>query len=331
VFPTLVFVHLGPAPSKQLWKNLDRVSSIWPNLDLWVILDDPKNLFVAHKLGLNVFEYKKSALQMKNHNLKKEFRRGFWHFSRLRLDALFEFHASHPEKKLLHIESDILLLRNFPFEYFNDIKNITWMNVPGAGDSAAVIYLPSNTDSIWLKEQLKIEVSKDSEITDMQALWNIRSRFDTNIDLLPTLGSGLPVLGGVFDSAALGMWLTGEDPQNSFGITHRYINRFNIEQLSGSNSPFLFSENQLIISGEPPLYVFNLHVHSKNLKLLSRKAEVYLLKFVSSSVNFSSQNIFNPRILLSVIFEYGQRGKILSLIAAIPIVNKIRKSSNLNK
>lgn len=328
--PTLAFVHLGPASSKHLWKNLDRVSSIWPNLDLWVIFDHSKNVIKARRLGFNVYEYKGPVLQGHSNSFKKEFRRGFWYFSRLRLDALFEFHTSYPEKKLLHIESDILLLENFPFNYFDTIENITWMHVLEGSDSAAVIYLPNVVKSLWLKDELKSEVKGNSEITDMQALWNIRKKFSSEIDLLPTLGRGLPVLQGVFDSAAIGMWLTGEDPQNSFGMSHRYINRFNIDQLNSPKSRFLFEKNQLVISGEPALSVFNLHIHSKNLKLLSRGAEKHLQKLVTMSMKRSQRINFAPRILLSVILDYVRRGKLLSLIAAIPLISKIRKRMHPN-
>jgi hypothetical protein len=321
-FPTLVFVHLGPSQCSHLWENLKRVTSIWPNLDIWVILDEPRNISKARKLGMKVFEYTVPNLGGKRIPLKKEFRNGFWHFSRVRLNALFAFHVAYPEKKLLHIESDVLLLRNFPFEFFAKVQNIAWMQISEGSDSAAIIFLPNIEKTHWLENMLEIEVTGNPETTDMKALWEIRSKYPLEVELLPIVTSNNSILKGVFDSAALGMWLTGEDPQNNFGITRRFINRFNIARLEHSRSPFDLRDNQLFLLGEPDLSVFNLHIHSKDKLLLSEKAEGHLEKLVSLEYQGLNRNSFSPVILLAIILDYAKRGKLLSLIGAIPVIQK---------
>lgn len=320
--PTLVFVHLGQSQCSHLWENLRRVESIWPNLDVWVILDEPKNISKARKLGMNVFEYGVPNLGGKKMSYKKEFRNGFWHFSRLRLNALFAFHAAYPNKQILHIESDVLLLRNFPFEFFAKLKKIAWMQISEGNDSAAIIFLPSLEKTNWLEDMLEIEVTATPEVNDMKALWDIRSKYPHEVKLLPIITSDESIQNGVFDSAALGMWLTGEDPQNNFGITRRLINRFDIEKLERHVSPFDIRDNQLFLSGAPDLFVFNLHIHSKDKRLLSDKAEVQLKKLISLQRKGLKRTSFSLKILFAIVFDYTQRGKLLSLIAAIPIVKK---------
>jgi hypothetical protein len=323
---TLVLVHLGSSKCEHLWANAERIKSIWPELEIWMILDDLSNISIATSANYNVFNYSKIS---KIRDEKDQFRNGFWNLTRERILALFEFHSYYPEKQILHIENDILLLRNFPLHYFEKMELNTWLQVSEDHDSAAIIYLPSIESSEWLKSQFMHFLSSNNLRTDMQILSEIRRNNPNQVSLLPTLDHKKNFENGYFDSAAVGMWITGEEPRNNFGFTRRFNNRFNIEILSNMKQPFMLNQMNLEIANSGNKSIYNLHIHSKNLNLLGKNAEHTLAVLLKPSSKHLRRYSFSIKILVEIINEYHKRGKLLSLVAALPIIRQIRKLISL--
>lgn len=323
---TLVLVHLGSSRCEHLWVNAERIKSIWPELEIWMILDDEQNISLATRENYKVFNYSQRRIKG---NEKDQFRNGFWNLTCERILALFEFHIFYPEKQILHIENDILLLRNFPFDYFDKIESNAWLRVSDDHDSAAIIYLPSIKSTEWLKLQFDNLLSNSKLKTDMQILAEIRHNNPDQISLLPTLDDNMYLEDGYFDSAAVGMWITGEEPRNNFGITRRFNNRFDLDVISKIQQPFVFNHMTLQTRNYGSASIYNLHVHSKNPKLLGRNAEHKLAVLLKPSSRYLRRYSFSYRILFEIIKEYRKRGKLLSLIAALPFIRQVRKLIHL--
>ena len=319
----IVLVHLGTSKCDHLWANAERIESIWPDLKLWLILDDEINISIARTSKYNVFDYREYRIDQNNFS-SDEFRNGFWKLTRQRLSALFKFHQKYPEIKILHIENDILLLRNFPFDYFEKIELNAWMKVSLNNDSAAIIYLPGIESTNWLEAQFESLINIDNHITDMQILSKIRLLHPEQVVLLPTLDNNAEKVSGLFDSGALGMWITGEEPRNNFGITRRFNNRFNLEIFQKYKQPFSLNETILQLKSDANTVFYNLHVHSKDLKLIRKDAEKKLNVLLMPHSKIFRRYAFSPKILIEIVIEYRNRKKLIALIAALPGLRRVR-------
>ena len=93
---------------------------------------------------------------------------------------------------------------------------------------------------------------------------------------------GLIKYGGVFDVGNMGMWLLGENPRNRGGhivrFEHFYSqdNRFQPTTFSSKDGDFFVGIN-------PPITLFSLHVHSKELKLFNSNWRKILERSIRSA------------------------------------------------
>ena len=84
-----------------------------------------------------------------NLKLRSRFRNNFWLLSLERLLVLSEVHNEYLESRILHIESDVLLLPNFPWDIFNDLNTLFWSTYEPDRDVAALLFSPSAKESQW--------------------------------------------------------------------------------------------------------------------------------------------------------------------------------------
>jgi hypothetical protein len=320
----LVLVHLGNSKCEHLWVNAERIRNIWPELNVWIILDNEENILKANSLKLNVFDNRSNSKLSYRKIDESEFRNGFWNLTKERIFALFGFHEKHPFLSILHIENDVLLLRNFPFEYFRQIQLNAWMKVSEDHDSAAIIFLPNISTTRWLRDKFIKIINNDDSLTDMQILSKIRVRDLSQIHQLPTLENTSDSIIGFFDAASIGMWITGEEPRNNFGITRRFNNRFNLDFFRLLDKPFKLNGDNLETLDGKQTPIYNLHIHSKNISFLGLDAEKELFSVLLPNSRFFRRYSFSPEILIEVIVEYRSRRKVFSLILALPGIRIIR-------
>lgn len=216
----------------------------------------------------------------------RTFRKGFWRYSLERLFALTAFHSEHPNTSVIHIESDILLFDDFPWGNFYGLPNLMWMPFNLERDVASIIYSPSANRSEWLEWQMLNLLKEDPGLSDMTLLRKIavinRDHVEyfpmaesedspilqewTDLEYRKRVTSSYPLFDGVMDGATLGMWLTGQDPRNNKGSTIRYKSipesAINTELLKGK----MVATNRGLSIGNAR--VLNLHIHSKDRKLL---------------------------------------------------------------
>jgi hypothetical protein len=98
--------------------------------------------------------------------------------------------------------------------------------------------------------------------------------------------------GGIFDVVNMGMWLTGQNPRNQGGKVIRYEHYFTQDNKFDDKS-FSFENGCLFVGNTEPKLVFCMHVHSKNLRLLSTRWFKELTKLVEESSNLLNKSSFS--------------------------------------
>ena len=169
----IIFVHLGSASARHLWLNIQRLKRIHPDLEITVIISDLRHLEKLKSLKVEPFVYKQTTdthkiLMNLEHN--SNFRQGFWIYSLERFYALHQWHKNYKEKSYLHVESDILVMGNFPFLKFTQIKDLAWCRFNETHDVASLVYSPDFLHTHWLIQRLNEQIESNPKLTDMTAL-----------------------------------------------------------------------------------------------------------------------------------------------------------------
>jgi hypothetical protein len=283
--PVLVFVHLSTVVPRYVWANIKRTAQIFPSLRVVLISDLEENLVRAKALGIIASAYKADQELfdlLANRTLNPEFRKGFWKTSILRLFAYLEF-AEANGTPAIHIESDILLMRDFPWHKLAALEKLAWLQFNDDRDVAALITCPNEIEAKWLNKTLREEIKLSITCTDMTLLRDISRKSGDKVYLLPIAPKGdsklfqldstnearaansrlYSELGGIFDGAALGMWLYGQDARNNFGLLKRHANLFD-SYIDTSNIELVYNRGSLFyVENNQNYKIFNLHLHSK--------------------------------------------------------------------
>jgi hypothetical protein len=296
-----VFVHLGESPCKHLWLNIERHLEIFPHVPVHLVINSRKHLRKIPK-GCGVIFLDKSFIDesfARDRDLV--FRRGFWSHTLSRLFVLKYVHEKYPDSALLHIESDVLLLPDFPWEKLQKINRLAWQQYNEDRDVASLLYIPNEDSSKIFNALLEQELLLFPGHTDMSILKAIHRKKTELTTYLPIVSKKIPDLlnknsvvtasileedatnslaeDGIFDSAAIGMWLLGHDPRNTYG-------RFLLHEMSpihSGDTPIspdsvyyqILQDGRLKISDRTnrshAISVWSLHVHSKERELFSTK------------------------------------------------------------
>lgn len=329
----LVYIHLGEIEPSLLWLNIERSKELFPLIEHEVILSSDKWIRKAQRLGIKSYKYRpqpevEAMLDLLNKNQK--FRQGFWRFSLERLFALTQVMLLTGNKSILHIESDMLLLPNFPWNEFTKIENPAWFNFNETHDVASILYLPNSSSAKWLEERMFEEISNNNSLSDMTVLSEISRKNPDKVDILPTSPHEKSVIlrsdsltpdaknrisrltnqfNGYFDSAPIGMWVIGQDPHNHHGLIKLHVNlpesfiQPQFLQLSVSK------ENLFSFDYGINFPIYSLHVHSKNKKLFGKKWLCELEKFVVIAKDNRPLNKFSFTAFISTMNEVLKRHK----------------------
>ena len=354
--PVAVFVHLGKSPAAHLWRNLQRHADLFPEIETYVILDQLSHVKSIPD-GINLYMFKRES-QFLNEAIfsahDQKFRRGFWRFSLERLFALSEFHKNHPQRKILHIESDVLLLPNFPWDLLSNSELPLWNNYNQERDVSALLYFPDYAKHLKFIEHVQAELVKNPKHTDMTVLAALRMNDDVDYSLLPSLNPGIMDLlnalsplnsdfirhvsrsdvfeNGVFDGAAIGMWLTGHDPRNNYGkaLLHDASPLVSGDSLIDPRAVAyeLDEEGNLFLVSRATgnrVSLWNLHVHSKSLELFSDKWEAELRRYIVLSQSSTEIPFFKASALGEMFIQSLKGGTFLRFIIGLPFVHKSRR------
>ena len=357
----LVVVYLGDAIPKHFWLHVQRlldvqskyqVDVITSNEILEVPIQDPRLLNFVYRPRSEITEILDSL------ELDTKFRGGFWRYSLERLFALTQHHLDFPNDSILHFESDLLPLRNFPFRKFENAEKLFWSRVGANYDVAAIVYSPNQLVSNWLDEEMIKIISRAKEITDMRVLGEISTLYPDLVSALPStpkfnsqitntdisISSGdleaihkeFLTFDGVFDPAGIGIWLTGTEPRNFFGLSKKFDTQYLINGKSFINPSkvkfhFQTGGQLFYVDDGIDIPIYTLHIHSKNLDYFGCEFERYLARDVLRSNVGKTRRTFSFRILLELIIHNRRKGTLLRFISWHPVFRLIKRTMNRSK
>lgn len=350
----IVLVHLGSAKAPHLFHNIERLRSTHPDIHINLVVSSTDFDAFAREASLEIHQYAASKdvdTLLSRLYSDTSFRQGFWRFSMERLFAFTWLHQRKKEKSLLHIESDILILPDFPFEKFVDLNQLGWLKVDATRDVASIVFSPTFTESRWLEEELISRLSEVKTSTDMLVMHQIADLNPERICILPSVASHFPKLisstidisecsvvkmqelesyfGGIFDPAPYGMWLTGIDPRSNYGKK----NLFDTSKIRNSGfyiDPsayrYSYSESQglELVGATANLRLWNLHVHSKSLNLFSKNWEKEISRLVELSQRERLVKEFDLSVLLKLVWSNVREGTIAPFIYYLPFMSPFR-------
>lgn len=236
-----------------------------------------------------------------NWSFSRKFRDDFWFKTLARFYSLHEFMQSHSGVSVLHIESDVLLLKNFPFEIFENLGNC--ISYPLKSDHEGIASLLYISDSLIAQKLISYieDCSKVKEsITDVSILGSFFKDYaelyfpmpsalpvsidndqnDSNIEV--DLSRNLEFFGGIFDASSIGIYFTGEDPRNANG----FIRLFSPLDHPIPVHDYIFNFTDSILSAtykKTTANVFSLHIHSKDLRLFNIDKSSLRLEYLTKN------------------------------------------------
>lgn len=290
---------MGEHVPQYVFSNALRVSEMFPfETTLYINSSQYRSdyLKIESKLSIETLPKNEYILETRlSHD--SSFREGYWFLTFERILALKRIHQDMGKNvSLLHIESDVILFPDFPFD--SELgQRVKWCSNDQYRDVGSIIYSPSYTETSWLCDMLLEEVQEDSKVTDMSALKRVREKFPERVELFTDIFSPGPqrISKGIFDGAALGQWLCGTDPRTTYGLTVLHEN----SEFSPDNSKtlkqsldgrlILRNENKsLVISKDSEICpIFSLHIHSKEMDLFGVDNFKALRKYIDYSENKS--------------------------------------------
>jgi hypothetical protein len=241
---------------------------------------------------------------------------------------------------------------NFPFKNFEQISTLAWMKVDNLRDTAALLYSPSIEESLWLSETIIGILASGETVTDMTILRQIADSNPHKVAELPTFAKGMESLRnenkgensgerieipkttfskfGIFDPAAIGMWLTGVDPRNNYGTTV-YFDTHGILRggtyLDPSKFRYQFTGNELLgVIDTYEIPIWCLHIHSKNLGLFSEAWKTKLQELILLSKNGEILSRRSVIGLVRLIVSNLRRGTLLPYLLNTPKALLVRKA-----
>lgn len=324
----IVFAHFYSRLPHHLLLNLKRTSSLFPEHEVLLITDqDSKQIYLP---GLQVASYKPSPAWHKiesNLSHPTDFRNNFWFISLARFIAIAEV-AKEWSKPFLHIESDVLLAPDFPFELFLSLeKDFAFPIVSQDRAIASCLYFKNGYAAEELSRFTMDSVLSNNSSTDMHILKDFVNKHPEKVQVIPSAPnqfsafqnsseeflnqtkSGISHFNGIFDGFDIGRFLFGDDPRNDRGFSvlrkndsKTYLDVSKIDLLITENRDFPSVRNSLDFSVLP---IYSLHVHSKKLNIFrGNRTNKSIRKAVLNSKKRSKKvflfSIFLKSLILAV-------------------------------
>jgi hypothetical protein len=338
-----VYIHLGNEIPKHLLLNLTRHMDLFPSQH--VVLVSSNDWQHELPVGIDNFVLSNSQLESSifdemSNFLNFEFRKGFWKFTLQRLFVLEILHREYPHTELLHIESDVILMPNFPWNNFKNISKLAWLPVNSEYDIAALLYSPNLEYTGELVQFLSKHIADYPNTNDMKALRSFVIENPEKHRYLPsftkeTLRKNLSEtepkrveiesFEGIFDPLAFGMWCFGQDPKNSLGLSRRYV----------LDESHLLDPSQVHLSliGEELVdstgkQVYNLHIHSKSLGLFGKDWKHKLHDGLLEARNQENAKHFLPSVFAGLVRSNGFLATFWEIMGNMPILKWATKYPN---
>ena len=324
----LVFVHLNSKVPSYLRFNLQRHIQLFPDRRVVLIQD---NLSVPyHTRGLTNYQvqrdHKWEELDMW-YKHSKQFRKNFWLTSSARLFAI-DSYMKDIGTELIHIESDVVISIDFPFERLARMKqNLAFPVMSEERGVGSVIYVRNRFSSEALVENLINEAKKYPMTTEMLSLRKTFNKYQTQIIALSigpnekaayrnitnetkeNLIASANLFQGIFDGVEIGQYFFGTDPRNRRGrilmrndLANGYcdVSKWKLRYDEKRNFPnLIFSRN-----GENVEFpIFALHLPSKELRLFNLNYQRQVIRKRCRQSNRGTAIRFSVRVFTLAIFN----------------------------
>jgi hypothetical protein len=205
--------------------------------------------------------------------LDTQFRGGFWHLASARLFVLYAYLKKTGLRNCLHIENDVMVYANADHVRWNPnrmsvvfdspnrvIPSVVWVPYPDTLREVLRQYDPTKND---MENLARFDLEHLPIFPDS---WTLGVPEFTGI--LKDITEQFPAYDYVFDAAAIGQYLGGVDPRNSPGDTRGFIIETCIVKYN--HYPVTWRDHIPYLNvGGREYRIFNLHIHSKNLREFS--------------------------------------------------------------
>jgi len=322
----IVFVYLNSSFPAYLIENIRRTHNLFPDLEIYLVGNiqlEPDDLPVTF-IRVNTIQFEKD---FDNHSLDRHFRSGFWQSSIMRLLILEEVHANFPDNPILHIESDVLLMSNFPINLFENSSKSAWNNFNESSDVGALVFSPNLSETSYLVSTLRTIIREDPRITDMTALFRARQLSPDRFLILPSsyTDANFSNFPFIFDGAILGMWLFGQDPRNHYGGQPRFRNLPESKYTVRRGGFFISSDGCLMLRERDKISpVVSLHIHCKDVRLFHLRNDLFRSRIIESSKYFVTP-IFLPRVFISLLVQSIKHREFLGFAFNFPLFGRLFK------
>jgi hypothetical protein len=331
----IVFAHFKTKFPKHLLLNIQRTIILFPSHQVFLITDQEVDKLKIG--GLLTFHFTEAPEWLEVEKLldhPKDFRGNFWFTSLARFIAISYFAKMH-EGPLIHIESDVIVSSDFPFEAFSLLTTSFAFPIVSDNQAIASCLFIQNKEAAADLAQLTLEsVRRNTSTTDMYILHDLFVKEPERVQILASAPSheyalddtkkyflkknseSIEYFKGIFDGFDIGRYLFGDDPRNDrgFSVLRRkdsltYLDASRLDFLLLDNHEFPYVRNR---SNQSIMPVYALHIHSKNLKLFGMvDARSMIRKAVLDSKN-ESQKIFSLTIFLkSVLISIRRRYRLI--------------------
>lgn len=357
----IVLVNLGPKVPSYLYDNLKWLRLNFPDYPILVIIDNEsiQELLMDWKVEAFLYKRKKEIdilLAKLEHDIS--FRDGFWNLTIDRLFALCDAVIELDLEQTVYIESDVLLLPSFPIHELQKLEKLAWTRYNQVRDVPSIVVIPTTALAKQMRADLMARFHANTKLTDMSALNELATNRNELVSLLPTIVEGLEnqILvdviefkritellpdftskhRGIFDGAIIGMYLTGQDPHNSYGFTF-FLNQTllneNENYVDLKKCEFSFQNRKLFLVTQKreKVEIFNLHIHSKNPELFTEKIFEHLEIMVGKANQRIPYTKFDSKILYKLISDNFRNRTLLRYLRKLLYFAVERLKSRFNR
>jgi len=328
---TIVFVHLNSSPPLYLRLNIRSVQRNFPDRKVVLIHNQPNQNWNLKGVTTHFYSGSKETIQI-DQSLEhpKHFRKNFWFTSIARFDAIKDF-LENSSEPIIHIESDVILSKDFPFEKFENLDaSIAYPIVAQDRGVASTLYINNLVAAELLINSCLECVEANPSTSDMEILSYHDAKYREKVFQLAfapainelfqianphpdlrKLEESVKHFNGIFDGNDIGVYLYGTDPRNERGyskirseIPNNYaaLNKWNIIFDRERQFPSLKLE-----SGILPIY--SIHATCKQPLLFWQFSRGNVLRRRIKPQFKSAHRIFYPSIFCKMAIVRLIRGK----------------------
>lgn len=216
----------------------------------------------------------------KNSSLDNTFRNGFWQLTSKRFFYIYEFMKQYSIEDVIHIENDVLIYYNCDVLKPKFNENLVYIPFDTLERNiCSIMYIPNHNIFKMILDKydftkndmynFSIIMKKTNLINNFPICFNPSRCNNPDVNFVTRNFQKFKI---IFDAAAIGQYLGGIDPKNDPNNTIGFVNETCIIKYNHPNFNIQWKkcENNIEKPFLNNIPIFNLHIHSKNLKQFIR-------------------------------------------------------------